>query len=396
MAATFQSHASPNVEHHIHLSAEHCPWCEQPIPHDKFDEIKNRIETRQRIQFDEQAKQLKAQFAVEKAKDNAKAQAELDQHRKDTASKFETLQQQSLAGVALAREEARKAAEGAMQSQLAAAAHEVRTLTETHESVLNQRLHEQRDALEKSASANLNVERSKSFEEKQKLETALQDVQRRLQNKTAQELGEGAEIDLHEALKEEFPNDDITRVSKGASGADLIHKVLHNGKPCGLIVYDSKNRNAWRNDFVTKLRDDQLIAKADHAILSSHVFPAGAHQLHLQDGVIVTNPARVVALAQLLRNHIVQMHTLRISQQERASKTEDLYQFITSDRCKMLLDQIESHTSDMLELDVKEQTAHKTTWARRGQLIRDVQKRRDALSFEIERIIGTAEGPPKP
>jgi hypothetical protein len=31
----------------IHVVDEVCPTCDQPIPHDRFDEIKERIETRQ-------------------------------------------------------------------------------------------------------------------------------------------------------------------------------------------------------------------------------------------------------------------------------------------------------------------------------------------------------------
>jgi len=38
---------------------------------------------------------------------------------------------------------------------------------------------------------------------------------------------------------------------------------------------NSPSRWPWRNDYVTKLREDQIAAKAEHAILSSRVFPAG-------------------------------------------------------------------------------------------------------------------------
>jgi Uncharacterized protein conserved in bacteria (DUF2130) len=92
-------------------------------------------------------------------------------------------------------------------------------------------------------------------------------------------VGEGAEVDLFEALKKEFPDDDIVRVAKGAAGADIIHKVMHNRKECGTIVYDSKNHLVFRNDHVTKLRSDQLAQRAEHAILSLRKFPATKSQL---------------------------------------------------------------------------------------------------------------------
>src|SRR5207245_660867 len=121
-----------------------------------------------------------------------------------------------------------------------------------------------------------------------------------------------------------------------------IHTVKDGGRECGRIVYDSKNRSTWRNDYVTKLRADQLAAKADSAILATHVLPAGARQMHVQDGVIVLNPARTVVVVEVLRNHIVQMHTLRLSSVARTDKTAKLYDFIASDRWAQLVDQIEA------------------------------------------------------
>src|ERR1700692_2694352 len=160
----------------------------------------------------------------------------------------------------------------------------------------------------------------KHFEEPQRLTGKLEDLARQLERKPANELGEGAEIDLFESLKQEFEGDQIKRVSKGAAGADIIHDVVHGGKVCGRIVYDAKNRNAWRNEYVPKLRQDQIAAEAEHAILSSLKFPAEVHQLHVQDGVIIANPARVLSLVQMLRRHIVQIHTLRLSNVERDMK----------------------------------------------------------------------------
>jgi hypothetical protein len=218
----------------------------------------------------------------------------------------------------------------------------------------------------------------------------LLELQRQLERKTAHERGEGAEIDLFEKLKSAFAGDRIRRVVKGTKGSDIIHEVLHKGKVCGQIVYDAKNRDAWRNDYVTKLREDQIAAKAEHAILSSHKFPADARQLHLQEGVIIANPARVLAVVEILRRHILQTYELRMSHQERDQKTEALYAFITSERCGQLLDSVEIAANKMLELDQAELRTHKRTWDTRRRLITAVQKANSDLSFEIERIIGTA------
>ena len=212
-----------------------------------------------------------------------------------------------------------------------------------------------------------------------------------LDKKTAEELGEGAEIDLYEVLKADFDSDRIERINKGQPGADILHVVIHNGKECGKIIYDSKNHNAWRNDFVSKLATDQMAAKAEHAILSTRKFPSGKRHLDVQDGVILASPSRVAAVVHIVRQHLVQTHTLRLSNEARTQKTAALYSFITSERCNDLFARIDTHTDDLLGMQLKEQKAHNTMWKRQGELIRSVQKVRAELCNEIDMIIGTAE-----
>jgi hypothetical protein len=143
---------------------------------------------------------------------------------------------------------------------------------------------------------------------------------------------------------------------------------------------------------VTKLRDDQITA-AEHAILSSLKFPADARQLQVQDGVIIANPARVLALVQMLRRHVVQIHTLRLSNIERDRKTDALYEFIRSERCSQLFARIDDHAESLLKLQAQEKKAHDATWKRQGAVHHAIQKDGAELSTEIERIIGAQDEP---
>src|SRR5712692_980638 len=363
---------------------ELCPWCGQPISHEKFHEIHKRIEGEERKKNAEFERRLQQRVALDKAQADANAKAQIEKVRKEADTK-----------VRVASEAAKKAAEAAVKPKLdeaekakRAAEKQLETIKKGQQALLNQRLQEQRSALEKDKADAVNTERSKMFKEKLKLEEKLQLMQRQLQSKTADELGEGAEINLFEALRDKFPQDEVTRVGKGKEGADIIHKITDGHRACGFIVYDSKNRNAWRNGYVSKLRRDQLAAKADHAVLATQVFPAGARQLHIQDAVIVSNPARIMVIVEMLRKHMIQIHTLQLSTESRNEKMATLYDFITSDRCTQLLDQIETQTDDMLEIDVKEKKTHDATWQRRGELIRSVQRVRLELSSEIDQIVG--------
>jgi len=268
---------------------------------------------------------------------------------------------------------------------------ELVALSEQHAKALTEQLTSQREVLEKAKEEALNIEKANAFEETQKLANKVSELQRALEKKTNDELGEGAEVDLYEALKKEFPDDRITRIAKGEPGADIRHIVMLKGKECGTILYDSKNHKGFRTEHVTKLRTDQLAAKAEHAILSTHKFPQGTRQLHFQDGVLLANPARVVVLAAVLRQHLTHVHILRLSSIERERKTLALYDFITSDQCGQLLQRVEERCEELLNQQTAEMKWHQKHWQKQGEAVRAIQKAKANLENDISTILGTEQ-----
>ena len=271
----------------------------------------------------------------------------------------------------------------ASEAKLVAQADEYNASTEV-------KLKEQREVLEKGTENAVNAERARAFEENQKLSNKVNELQRAVDNKNADELGEGAEIDLYEKLRTQFPEDDIRRTRKGAAGADILHVVMLSGRKCGTIIYDSKNHKQFRYEHVAKLREDQLAAQAEHAILSTHKFPEGTRQLHQHDGVLLANPARVVVIATILRQHLQQLHAQRVSDIERDTKTTALYEFIISERCSSLLSRIDERAEDLLEQQQKEMTWHKKNWEKQGEAIRGIQKAKADWENQVDLIIGTS------
>jgi hypothetical protein len=256
------------------------------------------------------------------------------------------------------------------------------------EALINERIREAREVLARDKADALAAAKAAQDAETQKLSAKLETLQRQLEKQRADELGEGAEIKLFDALKAEFPGDDIRRVKKGVSGADILHTVLHNGKASGTIIYDSKNSTGWRDDYVAKLIQDQTAARADHAILSTFKFPAGAAQIEVRDGVVIVNPARAIAIAQVIRKHLLLVHTLRLSKTERMQKMAALYDFITNERYALLMTRIDSEAESLLDLQTTEKKFHDNHWKKQGLHLRSIQKVKAELETEIEAIIG--------
>jgi hypothetical protein len=318
---------------------------------------------------------------------NGQLKADLEQARADTDTQVANAQREATMVV----EAAARAKIDDAEAKARAAEEQNRLLREAHGAELEQRVREVRESMERAQTDAVNAEKSAAFEKERKLSDKVEGLQRALDNKTAEDLGEGAEIDLFEVLKHQFEGDRIERINKGQPGADIRHVVIHNGKECGRLIYDSKNHNAWRNEFVTKLSADQMADKADHAILATRKFPKGARHLHVQDGVILASPPRIAALTVIIREHVIATHTLRLSAEARTQKTAELYALITSGRFRDTLKRIDTNADKLFDLQEKEKRAHETMWENQGKLIRAMQKVHAEVTTEIELIVGTAD-----
>ena len=260
-------------------------------------------------------------------------------------------------------------------------------VTEDAEKARLRELTQQRQVLENDSREALLRQQCESNRKIESIQKKLQQVEKQLQNKTANELGDGAEIDLFEALRENFPTDQITRVRKGSVGADIHFDVLYKGTYSGRIIIESKNRQDWKAEYVTKLRQDQVEASAEHAILATTFFPKGKKEMCIESDVIVISPGRVVYVIQLLRNAMVTMHVKGLSMKERATKMSRLYGLITSESYSRKFAEAGRLAKELLEVDVQEKTAHDNVWKRRGSLTKRVQSVLREVETEVSAVI---------
>ncbi len=337
-----------------------CPYCRQPISRKEFEEIRARIEAEERARIAKVEQALTTKFVREKSAVETQAQAAIAKAKKDAAKAAEKRIEELKANQGAIRKQATEAA-------LATVAAKVTTA--------------------------VNAEKLRHAGEKFSLEGQLADMQRRLQAKTAHQIGEPAEVDLFDALVGAFPQDRIERVKKGAKGPDILLEVVHQDTVVGKIVLDSKAVSRWSNKFPGKLRTDQLANGADFGVLVSTSFPIGAGELHLQDNIVVVSPARAVVLVQLLRRHLVETQRLRITGRARNEKAEALLAYIVSAEASDLIERLGKAAHDMIHLDVREVDQHQSIWRRRGELVRIVQKAHEDLTAAIDRIIDRAAEP---
>ncbi len=384
---------------------EKCPWCGSVISREKFLQIESQIREQERKRHEEveasMRKELEAQFSqnLEAAKRATvqKLQEEANKRiAQAAAERDKTLEQ--LTRLQAREAEARKQAQEANESvatlkknldhrlEAERQAAEKRVKQET-EAMFKKEMERQRIILQQAHDADLSKQKSESHKQTEALLKKVQDMERKLEQKTADQLGDGAEVDLYDALRQEFAGDKITRVLKGQAGPDIRHWVMYKGESCGQIVYDSKNQQQWREAWVTKLRQDQIDVAAQHAILATTVFPSPKKELCIESGVIVVNPARAVYVSHLLRNAMIAMHVRGLGEKERAGKTNQLYEYIASNEHKQKFDQAVTLNKAIQQLDVEEKEAHSKVWNKRGTLLKKQQHALEEIETEVAAIV---------
>jgi hypothetical protein len=312
-----------------------CPFCGAPVTTAEFREIRARIEAEEKARVAKLETALKAQLAAAQQQATAKAQAEITKARQDATAQIATAKREAAAREAAVRKQATEAVTAALAPQIAEA---------------------------------VNAEKQRAFAEKLRLQEQLQDLQRRLEKRTANELGEEGELDVLDMLSKAFPDDEIVRVARGKNGGDIIHKIVHGGAGgavTGKLLYEAKNHKQYQHKWTAKARQDQIAEQADHCVIVTAAFPAGHRELMVKDGVLVVSPARLIAIATWLRAQTIRSHSLKLSQQERSSKSERLYSFMVSDRVADRWDRMAQTMARMRDSLRAERSAHDRVWADR-------------------------------
>lgn len=158
----------------------------------------------------------------------------------------------------------------------------------------------------------------------------LVEMQRRLEQGSQQTQGEVFELDIETKLQVKYPQDGIFPVAKGVRGADIIQSVRNNLlQECGKIIIEVKNTKQFSKKFIDKIKDDKREANADIAIILTVSLPSDVRYFTIQDGVLVCDYVSFFNLIDIFRNKLIEIHNVKVSNQNRANKVDILYSHVT-------------------------------------------------------------------
>lgn len=214
---------------------------------------------------------------------------------------------------------------------------------------------------------------------------------RKAEQGSMQRQGEIQELELENILRETHRFDEIKEIKKGQQGADVLQIVRNEyGLECGKIYYESKRTKHFHENWLQKLRDDNLMVKADILVLVTEAMPEGKDRFFLQNGVWICSLWEVKGLSTVLRHFLIQMYSISTAQQGRETKMEMLYNYLTSQEFSAQFGAIIEGFRDLQQNYHDERLKMEKIWKEREKQLEKILK--NAVSFygSIKGIAGAS------
>ncbi|MDR0221464.1 MAG: DUF2130 domain-containing protein [Lachnospiraceae bacterium] len=202
--------------------------------------------------------------------------------------------------------------------------------------------------------------------------------------------GEVLELDIEQALRQNFPYDTITEVKKGERGSDIRQVVNEQFQQnCGLILWECKNAKTYQAGWLAKLKDEMAGEKAQMGVLVFNPSEAGGEDFQqLADNIWLIKPRYAMMLATFLREVCVRVHIANRNAEGKEVKTELLYNYLTggefNNRIRYI---IESYEEMARQLDTEKKQAQKR-WAAQEKILEKVTNSLYGMSGDLQGIAG--------
>lgn len=226
----------------------------------------------------------------------------------------------------------------------------------------------------------------------EKLRSEMQDMQRRMEQGSQESQGEALEGQLQAILSSSFPFDRFEEVKKGVRGADIVQTVNSNqGRVCGRILWEAKNARNFQPAWLSKLKEDQVEAGANLAVLMTVALPSEVQQFgQVEDGPVwITDYASALGLCAALRQQLICVHREKLITEHGETVKDVLFEYVTGQdfnlRVRAMVDTYVTMQQDL----ESEKRALTSRWKKREKLIGKILENISGMHGELEALVGT-------
>jgi len=372
-----------------------CPHCHQTIDLDEAQEHEFEAKLQESLQKQERKIKLevwaKAQAEAKKQADEAQKLTNEEQKASLEAQQKQYVQLQERLR---AEEEKRKAAE-VNELKLLKKQREVEEKEQQLELELERKLVSRvQTELEKNSKAEEERFHLKELEYQKQINdtrAALEDARRKSTTVSQQLQGEVLELELEKMLQDAFPQDEISEVKKGQFGADMLQIVRTNtGKVVGIIVWESKQTENFKEVWLSKVREDARNAHGSVAVIVTRSLPDDIKTCGERDHVWITKTEFMLPLAILLRQQLLKVDQERTVQTGKDVKSEMLYGYINSHEFRGRVEAIVESFVEMRDDLDKEQRSLQNSWKKREKQLLRLATNTAFMYGELQGVVGSS------
>ena len=366
-----------------------CPECGTQISVDEV--LKHNLRESVQKEYDEKLKKQAKVTAEKEAalaeretqlKDSEeqiqeKVQEQLEALSKDTEEKIRISVQEEMAVEIKAKDDALKEKQDQLSEaqkrelDLIQKEQKLKEDSEAMELQVARQVADQRDEIIANAKKKVVEEHELKELEKDKLindlRSEIENIKQRAEQGSMQLQGEVQELSIEDTLIAAFPIDDFEPVPTGTEGADVLQMVKNPSlQASGKILWESKNTKNWGGTWIKKLKDDQIEARADIAVLVTKAMPKelGENEFGQLNGVWIIKRSLVIPVAHLLRAGILQISVVMNSNEGMEERMKLLHGFLISPDFKNKMEAIIQTFEDMQSELEKEKRSFKAKWKR--------------------------------
>ena len=383
-----------------------CPKCGEEIP--LTDALTGKIKQEMRSEMEQEIKKKEAEISkkekdLKEARENMneevkkKVETEKVAMWKKAQKAAEEKQEKELLDLKSQNEEKNKKLAEATKNELELRkkTRELEEKDKQRELEMERKMDKERQKMAEKMKEEMGEESRKKISEKdqqiEQMKKTIDDLKRKSEQGSMQVQGDAQEEALKALLKENFPMDDIQDVSTGVRGADLIQKVRSNfGQDSGIVLWESKITKQWSDSWIAKLKDDQVNAKADIAILITATLPNGVKNFTQINGVWVVNFTYALSIISAIRFHLIELKRTEKALEGQDEKMRFLYQYLSGAQFKNRIENIVSAFDNMKSDLEKEKRALTKYWAKREKEIERVVLNTTGMYGDLQGLIGAS------
>jgi hypothetical protein len=227
---------------------------------------------------------------------------------------------------------------------------------------------------------------SRNAQEIQRRESKIHQLEEQLKlNKTASELGFANEKEMLKALQEKFPVDKFDHTGKGG---DIVQHVINGNKEIGVIVYELKKVSHFNNSHIQQALTAKQQRNADYAVLVTNAKRSKTDfGFSVTKGVIIIHPAGALTIISILREHLITISKLKLSNKEREQATKAVLDYIYSPAFKNSIESIIDNTIELHSSMKKEIKEHINIWKDRLNRYNDINQKAIIVENRVVNLI---------